>query len=517
MIIRKPYAFLIKNFKKIHIFLFVLCAYVYYKNMQTSSFIKEFLNLGTYDAYNEPISKYIPIFVLFCLFIMIATSITLIILLKHKQKPWKLYLLPVVEYTAMFITFMTIRSFFQSFSGTYESATIRALRDIVFILTMGEFPVFVILFIRVFGVDLHKFNFKSDAEYLELESKDQEELEINIDIDKESVKRAWKRLLRNSNYVYQEHKRLINTIALILVIIVMKNTYTYIFVTNKSYNQGESFAANGYTITIHNAYYTDKNYTGKVISSKSSFVILDLSIKNNLSQRTLDLNKYHIMNGTSNNTTTFQTYGTDFQDLGKTAKNQELKKEETLNLIMVFKVDKKLNKDRFVLYYQEFQNGRAHLRKIKLKIEDLSEIKEEPTKKLGEKFNFTVEKQEETISFDNIDFIDNLEYSYRICNSTKCGTYQENYTAKPGEKILKIDFASINYEGKDMIDFSTKYGKIEYIDSNNSAKTISIKNPLQKTYYGKYLYISVPQEVSESSEIEIVYTVRNHRYTYKLR
>ena len=57
MIIRKPYAFLIKNFKKIHIFLLLLCCYIYYKNMQTRSFVSEFVQLGTYDAYNEPITR----------------------------------------------------------------------------------------------------------------------------------------------------------------------------------------------------------------------------------------------------------------------------------------------------------------------------------------------------------------------------------------------------------------------------------------------------------------------------
>ena len=40
---------------------------------------------------------------------------------------------------------------------------------------------------------------------------------------------------------------------------------------------------------------------------------------------------------------------------------------------MVFKVDKELSKRRFVLYYQEFNGDTPHLRKIKLKITDVSE------------------------------------------------------------------------------------------------------------------------------------------------
>ena len=63
MVIRKPYAFLIKNFKKIHIFLFLLCAFIYYKVLQVNEFVSEFMQLGSYDSYNEPIARYINFFI----------------------------------------------------------------------------------------------------------------------------------------------------------------------------------------------------------------------------------------------------------------------------------------------------------------------------------------------------------------------------------------------------------------------------------------------------------------------
>ena len=68
-----------------------------------------------------------------------------------------------------------------------------------------------------------------------------------------------------------------------------------------------------------------------------------------------------------------------------------------------------------------------------------------------------------------------------------------------------------------MIDFSTKYGKIKYIDSKNKEKIIKIENPLYRVHYGKYMYISVPKEVSSAKSIEMVYTVRNNQYVYKLK
>lgn len=517
MIIRKPYAFLIKHFRKIHILLLALCAYIYYKNLQLSSFIGEFMELGTYDIYNEPISKYVSSLAIISMLIVIIGSAILVILLRHKHKPWKLYLLPAVEYIFMLIVFLAAKSFFDGYTGNLDSASIRAIRDFLFISTLLQYPTLIIFLIRVLGVDLNKFNFKMDEEYLELSSEDQEELEINIDFDKESIKRGTKRLIRNIGYIYQEHKLLVNSIVTIILVIFLYNTYKFIFVINKSYKEGESLNANGYTITLNNSYYTDKDFKGDIVSKESAFVILDLTIKNNNEQREIDLNKFHIMNGVNNYVTTAKTYETEFQDFGKTYEKKELKRDESFNIIMIFKVDNELSPNRFVLYYQEFNNNEPHLRKIKLKLNNMTEIKENKTLNIGDELNFVLEDQKEMVIFDDFEFLDKTNYSYRVCYSSNCSTYTGTYTAPKGYKILKISFASNNFEGKDMIDFSSKYGKIKYINNENKQSVVQIKNPFNKTYYGKYLYTNIPIEVANSSSIELEYIIRNNKYTYKLR
>ena len=94
----------------------------------------------------------------------------------------------------------------------------------------------------------------------------------------------------------------------------------------------------------------------------------------------------------------------------------------------------------------------------------------------------------------------------------------KNFAAEINYKNLKIGFSSDNYEGQDLIDFSTNYGKIKYIDSENIAREIEIKDALQnKKYLGKYIYIKVPNEIEKANQIEIIYTVRNQKYYYKIR
>lgn len=518
MIIRKPYAFLIKNFKKIHIFLLLVCLFIFYKNSQTRSFVSEFLSLGTYDAYNEPISNYINFFVMLLLVVVIALSVVLMLLLRHKGKPWKLYLIPFLEYSYMLVVFVVTINFFASYNGSGGTTGIRAIRDLLNISSIFQYAVFIILLIRILGIDLNKFNFKMDSEYLELDSDDREEFEINIDIDKNSFKRTYKRLFRNINYVYQEHKFIINCLITLLIIGLVSYSYYYVFIVHKSYKQGDSINSSGYTITINDSYYTDKNYNGEVISKDSSFVVIDLNIKNNVGAREINFNRFHIMNGVSNYSYTFKTYESDFSDLGKTYEKKEIKRDEEFNLIMVFKVDKKLDKNRFVLYYQEFDNNKPYLRKIKLNIKDISSISVKKEKKIDEELIISEGNEKKDLTIENIEIDDNFTYSYQNCtNSSGCYTSSGDVNNKEGEKILKIDFISDSFEGKDLIDFSTKYGKINYIDDKGKEQVVSIKDAVNKKYFGKYLYIRVPSNIDNSNEIRLIYTVRNNRYTYRIK
>lgn len=518
MIIRKPYAFLIRHFKKIHILLLALCAFIYYKNLQLSSFIGEFMQLQTYDAFAEPISKYASFPAMLSMGIIIVGSLALVILLKHKQKPWKLYLLPIIEYIALFAIFMAATNFFNKYNGIIDNASIRAIRDFLRIASIIQYPIMLIFLIRIFGVDLNKFNFQMDKEYLEMSQEDREELEINVNFDKDSVKRGIRKVFRYLSYFYQEHKLIVNIAATILLILFLYSSYTFIFVINKSYTEGQSLDANGYTITLNNSYYSDKDYAGNIISEDSAFVILDLTIKNNQQMREIDLNKFHIMNGISDYVTTEKTYGTEFQDLGKTYEGKELKNGEEFNLIMIYRVSKEQSVKRFVLYYQEFNNeALPHLRKIKLKLNDLSDINENKPLKLGDPLKFTLKKEEEVITFDEYQILDSTEYTYRTVLSSTGTTHYDKYTAPEGYKILKIPFGSNNFEGKDMIDFSIKYGTINYIDNKNKRSVVKFKNPFGRVYYGKYLYTRVPAEMEEAKSIEIHYTIRDQKYVYKLR
>ena len=85
MIIRKPFAFLIKNFKKIHIVLLLLSLFVAYKIIDVNLFVNDFMKLGAYDLYADPISNHISLFMLISVVLLSFGSFVLVILLKYKN------------------------------------------------------------------------------------------------------------------------------------------------------------------------------------------------------------------------------------------------------------------------------------------------------------------------------------------------------------------------------------------------------------------------------------------------
>lgn len=520
MVFRKPYAFFIKNFRKFHILLIIMCGFIYSKTLQVSTFNKTFLTYLSYDDYFEPISKYLSPFLYIVTFITILIFLILLIVLKRKGKPWKLYLIPVLEYIALIIIFYTITNFYNTYKGDFTTTTIRALNNFLSIATFPQYLVFLILIMRTLGLDIKNFNFSADEEFLELDQDDREEFEISIDFDKNSIKRTLKKTQRSLGYFYEEHRYICNIIFIILTGIVFIRTYYYFGVSHKVLKENKSFNVNNYSMTINKSFYTDKDKAGNILEKNSAFVILNLSVQNNGASRVFDGNDFHIVNGNNNYTYQGNTYSNDFLDIGNSVPTGKLKNGMKKEFALVFKVDKNLNYKNFVLYYQEYKGNTSYLRKIKLNLENVSEIKNVKTSNITETLKIeTAMEGKKEFSYETVSFQDNANYNIESCNvNNNCSIVTKNITAPTGSKILFVNFSSPDYEGTELMKFTTEYGKIKYMDNDGFYRELAVSDILlNKDYLGKKLYIKVPSNLENMKEISLIYTIRNKRYSYKIK
>ena len=121
----------------------------------------------------------------------------------------------------------------------------------------------------------------------------------------------------------------------------------------------------------------------------------------------------------------------------------------------------------------------------------------------------------DNITFEKAELKETVRYSKGVFEDDYYSIQEQDLTTKLGKKILEIEFSSDGIDGKELIDFSSKYGKIKY-DDNGELKLEKVKSAVDTKYYAKYQYIYVPSNIEKIEDVDLVYTIRNKRYTYDL-
>ena len=516
MVLRKPYAFILKNFKKIHILMLALSIYIYFKDNQIAQFVNQFIATNTYNPMVESIRDYISIFPYFVLAVMIIISAILIYVLHYKKKPWKAYLIPFISSLFIFFVIMATARYFNHYGDESTLAAIRTISQLLQMCSLIQYAVFILLFIRITGLDLKKFDFAHDQEYLEIHEEDREEFEVNFELDKDRVVRFFKKKTRQMKYLYQEHPLIFNILFGIVIVGVLGYTYYYFGILNRTFKEGQSFNALSYKVTIEKSYFTDKDYGGNLIKEGKDYVAVIVRMKNNGRKRAITPDRFHLLNKNHMYSYT-RLVDSSFKDLGATYPKRELANGEEVTFYLVYEVDQGLSSRQFVLYYQDIQEKDLRYRKVKLSPEDLHQIKTVTTKKVGEEMQISgifVDKKHIQLTGTTLE--DKAAYSVLSCTAQGCSVASKTIT-NDGGKIFALYFASLDFDATDFLTFSINYGHIKYKDSTGKNHIFKIKKTVDEDYLGQALYIKVPQDFESATSIQLIYTIRNKSYVFAIK
>ena len=137
MILRKPYAFLIKHFKLIHLIITGILVFLTYQNREVYLFLKKCIENGgnRFDALSYiDYSIYIYIFIVLGLFFIVFW------LLKYKDKPRLLYVFSIIYYVALGIfMFVTFSYLTDMINNVINPKTVRLYRDIMSIAMLFQY------------------------------------------------------------------------------------------------------------------------------------------------------------------------------------------------------------------------------------------------------------------------------------------------------------------------------------------------------------------------------------------
>ena len=108
MILRKPYAFLIKNFRLIHLIFAILTGYLFLKGSDILSFLANYISNNGVIIEKFTVKELFPTFIPICFIIILLFNIIMIWLLHIKQKKVLFYILNILFYIVLAILFYFI-------------------------------------------------------------------------------------------------------------------------------------------------------------------------------------------------------------------------------------------------------------------------------------------------------------------------------------------------------------------------------------------------------------------------
>ncbi len=519
MVLRKPYAFLIKNFKKINILLLALVIFIAYKDVSLYGFLRDYASTGIYNETLDSISNYINVLGYLALIFIFLISGVLAYLLKYKNKPYASYLYILISNILTFVLFIYVHNHFSlNASHGYSTELSRNMMYVTLVTVIPYAFTILLLLIRSMGLDLKKFGFSEDKEFLETNEEDREEVEVEVAFDKDILIRQLKNKVRMLKYFFLEHKFPVIVAVVAVTLISAFSIYNYVYVYHKVYKMNQTFTSNNYKFTILNTYVTDKDYAGNVISKEGRYyLILDLNIENlkNL-KRDFDITKFilYVDNHSYVPDSRFNNY---FSDVGRIYDGEGIGRKKKENYILIYEIEKPTEKSNFLLTYQDLITKDAKTIRVRIQIRDLSKFVQKDNKKLEEELEIPINLEEKK-KFTINEFLvtDSVKYTYEKCFVKNCPIYEGTLVKKQGRTIIRLkgDFGEDSME--QFIKFMKKYGKIKYT-INGTTKEEQAKFMIEKNYRGKMLYLSVPEEIKQATTIDLLFTVRTYQYTYRVK
>ena len=344
MILRKPYAFLIKHFRLIHLIITFIFGYVALKNRSVYLFIKTVIN-DTTNRYNAPM--YIDYGTFF--FIVLALILCFLVswLLKYKDKPRRLYKFTIVTYIVISIFMFILFSYMGTFTSTVmEQKTIRLYRDILTITLLFQYYVVFVMLIRGLGFDIKKFDFNRDMHELNLSDEDSEEVEVNTHIDTTNVMRMARKSKREFGYFFREFKGYIITILVIVVGILGYRGYKYFSIKYKIYNENEYFG-NKNIINVKNSYYANLD--------NKKYIVIDFEIYKYGIKEQLNVGDMALIIGKEKYTPN-KNICYKFNNLGNCYKKQYVT-DEANEYILVYEVNEFKNNNTYLIYTDYYDDS----------------------------------------------------------------------------------------------------------------------------------------------------------------
>lgn len=531
MIIRKPFKFLIKNFKIINFILLLLMGFCAYKMGKLVYFFKEFVQMGystvdvnlkyTYIGYLLP---------LVCLSILVISTI-IFLLFRSKDKSDKVYLSLMVFYGALLIVIFVVRGILDVYEfDTVETSKALLYRDMSRFLFYPNFILMFFVFLNFIGFDLTSFSFTSLQDDIDIAESDDAEIEIGVKVEDYKIKRTIRRSIRELKYYVIENKLVFIFFAIIVGLVVLGFVINFLIGLNKTVKVSQSFNHQNFSLTVHDSILTTLDYRGNVIKDDKYYLAIVVNVKNISNKvKTLDTNNFWLDIGGEYLYPVLDKSSL-FLDIGQPYFGGRIGVGEVHPYVIVYELTSNQLKNNYelkILDTIEYKDGIADPKYKALKVNPRRifdvEMQEEKNKE-----DFLLLNGTNLLSISikvNDYYLTKLyEYYYEFCYNDKCENKKNAISVGTNtKKVLMVLDAELNIDKKSNYmtfkkasnfyeDFVTiKYGYGDY-SHTSLLKDVSVVNDKSGG-----VVLEVDADVMRAEWIDLVITVRSEQWIIKLK
>jgi len=522
MVLKKPYAFLIKHFKIIHLLLSIPLIYLVIRTGAITSFLSSYVSANYYTNITNIAGTYINYFMYLAMILILILVIPIYFLMKKKEKDTKLYFFIILYYLGLFVLVSVSHNAFVLLeAGELESQTVRAYRDISFAVYLPQFFFIAYTLMRGIGFDLKKFNFEEDVKELEITDVDNEEFELVFGKDAYKYKRPIRRFIREFRYYFLENKFIFSLTSAIIVILIGTLLYLNYGVYHKTFRQTQKMSHNGLTISVVDSVLSNLDLGGNIIDGKY-YIAIALKIKNGTKEITsLDYENFRVEVANRSIMATLDR-SSYFADLGIPYKRDtKLMPNTEDTYVLTYEIENELINKPIVLHILEsikYEIGSVTpiYKNVNLKYDIITENKEIKTTD----FNKILELSKTRLGLVQIQLKKayiKKSYEYTYNNNLK-----NRVSASSSKKLLvlenmfSIDKYTEYYKARHgASSFATDFLKVSY-EINNQKKIVKIVDKTPKELLDTWV-LEIPEEVSYGKNLELIVGLRGSIYKMSIK
>lgn len=533
MIIRKPYAFLIKHFRIIHLLLSIFTLYIALKTHSIFIFFNDYAKNGYYNYSGNLAGSYINLYMFIAIIFILLLSSFIYLLMRWKKKSRTFYLVTIGVYFALFIGLLVYFNLFNTIlNTTLDVRTVRLYRDISAIMYFPQYIFFIICAVRATGFNIKKFDFKKDLEELDIAEEDQEEVELTLGKNNYKIARFFRRRIREIKYYAVENRFFFWTIIGIISLVFIFIIYYRFNINGKTYKESEYFNIDGIVFKVTESFVTDVDLNGNKINEDKNYILVNLNIENtNRVKSSLSVDTLRLRVDKENY---YPIYSKNdyFIDLGEGYYKNTLYAGQTYDYLLVYEIPSNSNYNDAILRMVNsisLKDGELEAKYKDVKLKPKEYIADIDIENYGLGDAISLERS----SLKNSEIIVN---SYEVADEfTETFTYCTS-TCYNGKKIIKPDLLSkgkttivklnvessldeslyINRYIKSSADLLSYFGKISYI--KNGIEYISSYNIVKlENIETNNVYIEVNDDIKNAETIYLNLNIRNQGYSISIK